>query len=178
MQAAVIIHWFWGYISSYFTHPEISQWFPCKKKTSIPFSVWSPVLFLVPRHHSLSLIGFLPHKKTNALDLNEVILLKNDTFQRMDTYPTLPKITVIFKNAPPKKKKTDIASFPNFLYFQVFLSDSDVFSFQDRRKPLTMASNPAIPAASKTKMAVASRAKVPEFGIAPIRVVKEKVMEI
>lgn len=41
-----------------------------------------------------------------------------------------------------------------------------------------MASKPAIPAASKTKMAVASRAKVPEFGIAPRMVVKEKVMEI
>lgn len=37
-----------------------------------------------------------------------------------------------------------------------------------------MASKPAIPAASKTKMAVASRAKVPEFGIAPIRVVNAK----
>ena len=41
-----------------------------------------------------------------------------------------------------------------------------------------MASKPAIPAASKTKMAVASRAKVPEFGTAPRMVVKEKVMEI
>lgn len=91
----------------------------------------------------------------------------------MDTYPTLPKITVILKNAQ-QKMETDIVSFPNFLYFQLFLPDSDVFNFQDREKPLTMASKPAIPAASKTKMAVASRAKVPEFGIAPIRVVNAK----
>lgn len=32
----------------------------------------------------------------------------------MDTYPTLPKITVILKNAQ-QKMETDIVSFPNFL---------------------------------------------------------------
>ena len=84
---------------------------PLQEKTST-FSVWSPVFFCCP-NTSFTVIDWI----SSPTDLNEVFNL-NDSFQRMDTYPTLPTITVIFKNSPTKNGN-GYCEFLQFLYFEI-----------------------------------------------------------
>ena len=119
-------------------------------------------------------LDFFPHKKRTPWTQTRLFYLYKWYLPKNGYLSHLAKDNTHLQKFPTKNGNgyCEVPILGTFKYSFPIL----MFSLSKIVKPLTMASNPAIPAASKTKMAVASRAKVPEFDKADKG--SQRVMEI